>query len=87
MNLSVTPTQAEIDAKVQRLFNLIPALKSGVGPNVETAQRDALAISMELGSLVIGSLVRMAEAQEKMVQIMESEYGPVAGGAPLFRGK
>lgn len=77
-------TQHEIDAKVQRLFNLVvkASKAKGVGPDAATDERDALALC-ELGSLFIGSIVRMADAQERIAAILEEEYGP----PNLVRGK
>jgi hypothetical protein len=73
-----TLTQADIDAKVQRLFNLCMKLKgsNGVGPDVPQYEREAVALGMELGSIVIGAFVRMAEAQERIASMLEDEFGP-----------
>lgn len=80
-------TQADIDDKVQRLFNyIVKAQRSDNAAEVQEAEKNAVALGMELGSLVIGAFLRMADAQEKMASILEDEYGP-ATGRELFRGK
>lgn len=82
MTLNPMLTQADIDAKVQRLFNAVVA-----GKDSEQRQEEAVAIGMELASLLIGAFLRMADAQERMAAVLEDEFGPSSPKRDLFQGK
>lgn len=79
MTIKPTPqTQSDVDALLQRLFDEVikqsrRAVKGAPPEQLSPEQKNIAALGLELSGMVIGAMVRQADALERIADLLEEQ--------------